>query len=219
MGVLERYSPGSEEAQGMIARSKQEALELMNDVFEHWEPKHQAWIINKSYIISSGAAALPGLILSIKFRKLLGLRKMTKIQMATLPAATVLPGIMAGVGHKILITDDILIQETECPVCVDVRSSVIQFTAGFIFPLFFSYTGAAIAATANNARIAPNNLKGWIPVTKVIFGRIPIYLGGLALIQLITSGVLVREEYNSRDLVLAELESRFIADQRRKQIQ
>lgn len=37
-------------------------------------------------------------------------------------------------------------------------------------------------------RIAPNNLKGWIPVTKVIFGRIPIYLGGLALIQLITSG-------------------------------
>jgi len=26
MGVLERYSPGSEEAQGMIARSKQEAL-------------------------------------------------------------------------------------------------------------------------------------------------------------------------------------------------
>ena len=43
-------------------------VELMNDVFEHWEPKHQAWIINKSYIISSGAAALPGLILSIKFR-------------------------------------------------------------------------------------------------------------------------------------------------------
>jgi len=45
-----------------------------------------------------------------------------------------------------------IFQETECPVCVDVRSSVIQFTAGFIFPLFFSYTGAAIAATANNAR-------------------------------------------------------------------
>ena len=38
------------------------------------------------------------------------------------------------------------------------------------------------------SRIAPNTLKGWIPVTKVIFGRIPIYLGGLALIQLITSG-------------------------------
>ena len=35
---------------------------------------------------------------------------MTKIQMATLPAATVLPGIIAGVGHKILIRDDILIQ-------------------------------------------------------------------------------------------------------------
>ena len=64
----------------------------------------------------------------------------------------IIRSIFIGSGSEALIKF-ILYKETECSVCVDLRSSVIQITCGFFVPLFFSYTGAAITAKASNLRL------------------------------------------------------------------
>jgi len=220
MVVFGKMRPEDPQTEGMVHNSRDQALRLMTDIFNCWEPSHQAWPINHGSKIAAVAAAIPGIILTFKFRKMLGISRVpaaSTMSYATLVPSVLIPAVISGFLHEFRVKDDILLQETECSVCVDMRSSLIQLAGGSVMSTIIPYGGAVLTAQNFNLRISPAKLSGWVPITRVIFSKISHYLIGFLLLQLAVSAALVRAQYDCRDEVLSEIETRFLLDKERKE--
>jgi len=212
-----RLRPDDPRTEGMRHQSREQALDLLNQVFIYFQPSNQAWIMNNAPYIAMAAACIPGLVLSHKFRTMFGVQGKGISKLITLPPAVLLPGGITYLSQRLYVRDDILLNETECAVCVDIRSAALQVSTGLALPLFFSYTGNAVSAAQYNLKIVPSTLSGWGPITRRMMNRVTPLILGFTLAQLLVAGVLVREMYKSRDLVLSEMELRFAIEAERKE--
>lgn len=218
MVLLEKLKPEDHKTDGLVNTTRQDALNLLNEIFEVWDPPHQSWFLNNSARVAGIMATVPALFLTFRLRRLFGLQKVSKAS----DAVMFVPGItMAGVpayfAHLFYVRDDIVLQETECSVCVDIRSAALQVSTAMIIPSMMSFGGAIMSAARHNLRIVPKSLKSMGLLSKGVFSKLFVPLTALTAIEIATSEFLVRKQYNDRVVVMGELERRYTIEQQRLQ--
>ncbi|KAJ9585705.1 hypothetical protein L9F63_002495 [Diploptera punctata] len=67
--------------------------------------------------------------------------------MSTYLPTVVIPAIAASMFHQQLVSFDIAIQKTPCPVCLQVRSSIIQVASSVLYPAALAPFAAFTMAT------------------------------------------------------------------------
>jgi len=219
--LVGKLKPDDERAQGMVQRPTSDIKAILDEIFEVWDPASEAFFINHGSTIAGALACLPGIVISLRLRKMWGIQKASRFSTSAFLVPSTLPwAYITHALHYEYITNDIILQETDCTVCVDIRSSVIQWCLGFAVPAAFSFFGSCIVASSLDLRSAPRSKEGWMKISRVTFGKLTPYFAGFTLLQLIGSGILVRQEYENRETVLSELNRRFILDQeyRRQQL-
>merc|ERR1719500_1261482 len=109
MVVVGRFARADEAAEyDLVPSSRDNTLALLSDIFDKWEPKLQAAPIKMSPSVASLAAAVPGLLIAFKFRNLLKMQRQT-LRSVPLPLSSLVPGAVAGLYHRNLVTNDILL--------------------------------------------------------------------------------------------------------------
>eukprot|EP00088_Acartia_fossae_P003734 TRINITY_DN1159_c0_g1_i12.p1 TRINITY_DN1159_c0_g1~~TRINITY_DN1159_c0_g1_i12.p1 ORF type:complete len:227 (-),score=28.18 TRINITY_DN1159_c0_g1_i12:127-807(-) len=214
MVVFGKFRPDDPEVEGMVSTGRQDALELMDTIYENWNPPRATWLLNNSHLLAGVAVAAPSVVMALRMRRLFGLdRERMSLSVGFLvPLAVNSP--LASYLHRTQIRDDIVLHETDCSVCVDIRSQAIQISLGVVYPTVMTYLGAIATANLAQLRITPRSLKGFYVLTKGVAGKIGSLVAGMTLMQIVISGIGVRQLYDDRDQIMAELETRFaIMDQ------
>jgi hypothetical protein len=214
MVLFGKFKPEDPKTEGLVNTTRSDVLELLNELYEVWDPPHQTWLLNNSPKVAAVVAIVPAMFLCHRIRRLFGLHKFAKASDAIFYAPAIsVAGAPAFFWHKQMVRDDIVLQETDCSVCVDIRSAVGQFTAGIFLPFMLAYAGGIASAINYNLRIVPTNMKSFVVLSKGLFRKLAIPLSAMSFIQLGTSAFLVRKQYADRDIVMAELEARYTREQ------
>ncbi|XP_049948836.1 uncharacterized protein LOC126456946 [Schistocerca serialis cubense] len=129
---------------GAIILSEENVLEYHWKLVKHWTPTEDVWPFRHGLTILGAAASLSGIYMNSYYRKKLFLGDAGRF--ATYLPVAVLPGIMSTLFHQQFITNDILLQKTACPLCVQTRAAAIQSICGAIYPAILApVTGFMLA--------------------------------------------------------------------------
>jgi len=217
--AVQKLKPEDPETEGLVPTTREDALELMNEIIEVWQPSHQSWLLNNSAKVAGIFATLPAIYLSLRMRRMFGLDKVSKMT----DGFMYLPGLASAgapayAAHSLYVRDDIVLQESDCSVCVDVRSAAIQVSSSLILPSILTYGSAIMHASRNNLRLVPKSLKGFVMLSKGVYSKLFVPLCALTIMELLVSEGLVRKQYTDRVVLMGELERRYTLEQQRLQI-
>jgi len=199
-----------DEAEGLVHTSREDALELLDEIFDVYQPSHQSWLLKNSSKVAAFMAGVPAIYLALRMRRMFGLGKVSKMSDSLL----YMPGIAlatlpAYFGHQYFIRDDIVLQETDCSVCVSVRSAAIQVSSGMILPSILTYGSAIMNTARHNLRITPKTVKGFAMLSKGVYTKLFVPLCALSIMELVVSECLVQKQYHDRVVIMGELERRY----------
>ena len=122
------------------------------------------------------------------------------------------PAAMAGIAHQKYVVQDILLQETVCPVCIETRAIAMQVTAGSLLPFASALAGTLIVGEFDSARWMPRTAKQFASlVRKSLSATMPLVLG-VTVLQLLLVGGLVHQEVWCYEDVMQELNRRYERD-------
>ncbi|XP_073992914.1 uncharacterized protein [Rhodnius prolixus] len=131
--------------EGAVRLTEEEALELQWKLIYNWKPTSDVWPFRYGLASLALGTTISAAAIVARFRRKLKLRNIAKMAMylpnAVIPAAT-LP-----ILHTKLISEPILLQ-TECPVCIQIRSIVLQNVLGLVYPLILAPTCGFMIATS-----------------------------------------------------------------------
>ncbi|XP_059092623.1 uncharacterized protein LOC131887907 [Tigriopus californicus] len=117
---------------GHARATPEEALGYANYTLDHWLPTSDTYVLKYGSSILPLVSAVSSVSLATKLlarEKLGGLRFSS---MVFIRAAVAVPAGMASLVFHKLVLDDILLGETPCSICVQVRSASFQVAAGTI---------------------------------------------------------------------------------------
>lgn len=110
-----------------------QALTAQQDLINEWTPMKEVFPLKYGDYIISICAAFSGVSINSMFRKKLKLRQKGAVFTTFFLACG--PGFVAYASHKELTTNKILLYETQCSLCQELKAvTSITFT-GFIYPL------------------------------------------------------------------------------------
>merc|ERR1712226_450908 len=110
------------------------------------------------------------------------------------------------------VTEDILMQETVCPVCVETRAISFQVGLGAILPAASAFYGSVVVGMFNKSAWVPRNFTGVLNLTKNTISNNSKLLMGMTVLQLLLAGGLVHLQVNCFEDVMAELNRRYEVD-------
>ena len=116
--------------------------------------------------------------------------------------------------HEFLITNDILLQETACPVCVETRAIAGQVALGAGLSSLSAYAGSLIIGDLAKMKWSPRSFGGLVKLTKDVVSQGSMFLVTLIVAQMIIAGVLVQLQRSSHESVMEELERRIEVEER-----
>ena len=92
------------------------------------------------------ASGVTGILALNSIRRLLQLKEAARF---TVLAATVpVPAFVTVLLNTTLVTESIMLQQTQCPVCLELRAAAIQMATGFIQPVGLAVFSTVMAANA-----------------------------------------------------------------------
>ena len=191
---------------GMVWGTRNSTLSLLRNIFADWEPARQAWPINYGLALCGTAAGASGLFSYLALSKQLELWKYSKgIRFFPLPLSILVPAACAAAAHQVLVTEDIILQETACPVCVETRAISLQVALGAIFPPVAAFGGTLVMGQL----VKSTKWVGWVPgslpqlfsFTKSTILRNQPLLLGITILNLLLAGGLVYAEVLSQHIV------------------
>ena len=109
-----------------------------------YEPLLHRRIVNYGNQLLGMTASLTGLFCVNQLRNSLLLKN--KAKLATMAPAAFLPFLSTLLAQTYIVTSDIRLRNTACPVCLEIRSSSIQLVTGVGLPLLLSFTSTIAAA-------------------------------------------------------------------------
>jgi len=215
MVVIGQFSTPEEAADhGLVWSSRQNTLDLFKKIFSEWEPGWQALPINQAFNVSALAASVPGLFVALKLRKLLPGLMRAKANWIPLPLSVMVPGITSGMFHANLVTHDILLQETACPVCVETRAISGQVALGVGMSSLSAYAGSLIVGAFLQAKWFPRSPSELFNLTRKVVSQSSTLMIGWSVVQMVIAGGLVTAQRISYETVMEELERRVQEDKR-----
>ena len=203
MAVIGTFSsPGEAEEKcgaGMVWSTRNSTLDLLKSIFIDWEPSHQAWPINYGIGVCGIAAGTSGFLSCMALSRQLELwRHKWTVRFFPLPLSIMVPAALSASLHSYLVTDDILLQETACPVCVETRAISLQVALGAIFPPVAAFGGTLVVGQ----QVTTTKWLKWMPRTMPqlfsfaktsVLKNQPLLLGMTALNLLIAGGLVYAE--------------------------
>ncbi|KAK7071433.1 hypothetical protein SK128_024690 [Halocaridina rubra] len=109
-----------------------EAYEMLMD----WKPTRDVFAFRYFGFFTGGIGSLSGFYLNNFYRKAVKLRG--QVFISTLLPNVVLPGLVGIILHHQFVQRPLILQTFQCPVCIELRAGVLQFFAGFLYPLVLS---------------------------------------------------------------------------------
>ena len=199
MAVIGTFSSPEEAEEkggvGMVWSSRNATVTLLKSVFEEWEPSHQAWPINYGSILCGTAAGASGFLSCLALSKQLELwRHKWTVRLFPLPLSIMVPAALSAMAHNYAVTDDIILQETACPVCVETRAISLQVALGAIFPAAAAFAGTLVVGQ----QITSTKWLNWLPrsfpqlisfAKSTVLRQQPLLLGLTALNLLLAGGL------------------------------
>ena len=204
MAVIGAFS-NPDEAQdqggsGMVWATRNATVTLLRDLFSDWQPSKQAWPINYGFVLCGTAAGASGLISCLALSKHLELwRHKWTVRFFPLPLSILVPAAISATCHNFLVTNDIILQETACPVCVETRAISLQVALGAIFPAVAAFGGTLVigqqvTSTSKYLKWMPRTLPQLFSFAKsTVLKHQPLLLGTTALHLLLAGGLVYAE--------------------------
>ena len=203
MAVIGTFSsPGEAEEKGgagMVWSTRNSTLTLLKSIFSDWEPSHQSWPIKYGITMCGTAAGASGLLSCLALSKQLELwRHKWTVRLFPLPLSIMVPAALSSTFHSYLVTDDILLQETACPVCVETRAISLQVALGAIFPAVAAFGGTLVVGqqitSVKWVKWMPRTMPQLLSFTKsTVLRHQPLLLGMTALNLLLAGGLVYAE--------------------------
>ena len=147
-------------------------------------------------------------------RKLLPGLMRAKVNWIPLPLSVMVPGITSGFFHDNLVTNDILLQETACPVCVETRAISGQVAIGVGMSSLSAYAGSLIVGAFLESKWFPRSPLELFNLTRKLVSSSSSILIGWTVVQMVIAGGLVTAQRISYETVMEELERRVQEDKR-----
>jgi len=209
MVIVGQFSKPEEATEhGLVYSSRLQTLELFKRIFYDWEPWWQAAPVNYCASIAGAAATFPGLLVALKLRRILPGMARAKSNWVPVPLSMLVPGSLAGMFHEKMITNDILLQETPCPVCVETRAIAGQVALGAGLSSLSAFAGTLIIGDLLKAKWSPRSFSGVVKLTKDVVSQSSMLLVPIIVSQMVIAGVLVFLQRSSHESVMEELERR-----------
>jgi len=200
------------EVEGLVPATEMQALMVMKELFQTWEPWQQAAPITAGSFLASIAAAIPGPMFSRSFWRLYPVLRDSKLRWMTIALPCLVPGSFAGMSHEFFLVNDILVQKTPCSVCLETRAVSSQLALGLFLPFAAAVGGTIVVGLQHDYRWAPDTLRQTGQFTRRLWQRSAGRLAGVAAVQLVGMAALVAAELYSYDSVMTELGERVARD-------
>lgn len=137
-----------------VTISYEEALNHQLNLIHDWPKTSEVWPLRSGISILGIAASSAGMYINSHYRRKLKLRAIGL--MTTYLPIVVLPGISSTLLHKTLITYNLVMERTDCSLCLQARSAAMQATVGFLYPLILAPLGNFMYATRHGTYRLPD---------------------------------------------------------------
>ncbi|XP_053971619.1 transmembrane protein 126A [Hylaeus volcanicus] len=112
---------------------REEALVYQKHLLKEWKPRSEVWSLKYGSAVLGALTGFSNIIINSMFRNKLKLHSNGRL--LTGISAAVFPGAIVGSLHETIIRDPILLYEYNCPLCFELKSSLLVNVGGLLFPL------------------------------------------------------------------------------------
>jgi len=116
-----------------VMLTKEEALYMQWKILSKWQPRRDVWPFTFGIGGLSAAAGLSGFFVNRHYRRQLLLSNYGRI--ASYIPLVLLPTILAGFFHHQFVTQDVMLHNKVCPICLETRSMAFQGFCGLLYPM------------------------------------------------------------------------------------
>ncbi|KAK9505874.1 hypothetical protein O3M35_009846 [Rhynocoris fuscipes] len=184
--------------EGAVRISREEAIKLQWKLVLDWKPASDVWPFRYGVASLAIGSAISGIMIASHFRRKLKLKDIGRIAMY-LPNV-VIPSLALPILHQKLVSEPILIQ-ADCPVCIQLRSIVLQNAIGLVYPLILTplsgYLLASTFATTRLPLLSYTNLGSLINVYRGIIEPFTTRLMALSIFHTVLAIAITESEAKS----------------------
>ncbi|XP_059472778.1 transmembrane protein 126A [Neocloeon triangulifer] len=164
-----------EQIHDLIVLERNEALNKQREILQAWEPQSQLWSVNHSPTILASISALTAMYINNHYRKKMRLFNYGRLS-SYLPTV-VIPSMITAFGHSMLVQNDVLLRDTRCVLCIQMRCAALQVATSVCYPMVLAPLAALGFAARYRTFIVPNLISAqgrkfaaetWIKFTKPI---------------------------------------------------
>ncbi|XP_037298087.1 LOW QUALITY PROTEIN: transmembrane protein 126A-like [Manduca sexta] len=201
---------------GAVVIDEFEATVYAWDLVNNWKSVKDKWALEYGPFVLGGINALSGVLINSHYRGKLKLGNYGYF--ASVIPISVMPGIMTPALHRHLVSTDILLMKSACPICYEMRATAIQLGLGIAYPMVLApLTGLMLASRYSTARM-PSLFEGPRVVLKFVHKLTRPFTGTLtaiAIFQSVAAAILTHFEMKNNFTLrhkIEEIERRLIAE-------
>ncbi|XP_076234160.1 transmembrane protein 126 [Calliopsis andreniformis] len=113
--------------------SERDAVEQQKELIRSWEPASEVWAIKHGSTFIALTAGLSSMLINGLFQSKLKLHDARST--FTMIGAMTIPGLFAGYLNETFITEELMLYKNKCPLCYELRATILTNLAGVVFPL------------------------------------------------------------------------------------
>ncbi|KAG8239119.1 hypothetical protein J437_LFUL016769 [Ladona fulva] len=129
--------------EGAVLLSEKDAVRHQWQIISSWEPKSEVWPFRYALAVSALSGGGIAAYVNGHFRKKLRLAHHGRA--ITFLPNVIIPAIVSSMFHQNVMTD-VMLMKTDCPVCIQIRSSAYQAFFGGIYPTFLAPVSTLLMA-------------------------------------------------------------------------
>ncbi|XP_015177581.1 PREDICTED: uncharacterized protein LOC107066990 [Polistes dominula] len=122
--------------ENVIVLTQKEAIAYRWKQIYNWKPQKEVWPLSYGAALLGGVAALSSFYINTRIRKIIKLRTFGSIASAI--PMTVCPALITTLAQMEMVSEKVVLPMQTCPLCLEMRSILVQNTCGILYPLVLS---------------------------------------------------------------------------------
>ena len=201
--------------------SKAEAYEHSMEMINSWEPSSQSWSLRNGFFLPVAATAIPPIMIVNKLR---AMHKVTGPITLPFLVARFVPmtmGALSSYGLVRLSIKNLVLEEYDCPICLELRAVSMQMLAGVAVPSALAFLNGYGALHTMCVRGVPRNILTYdgLAWSRKVLSRCSGIIGGNMAGQAALMSALIYMQSRQWREMNHELEKRISEDEKRKESQ